>query len=150
MQKRGETIKPPTARTAIVVIGGTQQVLVGVLQVLDVPRNTFAGLWGTEVRVFVAPHQNPNIFFGIVHFKHPHHRYPKPHLLACRVKSYGILGRHPRTPRYFLALRSPNTPIIGIQKHLCWPMGYSVMGIWSAILEPKQFFWHCAVQTPPS
>ena len=49
-----------------------------------------------------------------------------------------------------LALSSSNTTITGIQKHLCWPMGYSGMGVWDPSPQPKQYFWHCAIQTPPS
>ena len=35
----------------------------------------------------------------------------------------------PEPKQYFLALCSSNTPIPGIQKHFCWPMGYRDMGV---------------------
>ena len=31
-------------------------------------------------------------------------------------------------------------PALGIQKHLCWPVGYSGTGGWGATPEPKQYF----------
>ena len=43
-------------------------------------------------------------FFGIVHCKHPHPRYPKTTLLACRVQRYRCLGRHPRTQTPFYGI----------------------------------------------
>ena len=76
-------------------------------------------------------------FFRIVHFKRPNPRYPKTPLLACRVQGYGCLGRHPRTQTIFLALCISNTPILGIQKHVCWRVGYSGMGVWGATPKPK-------------
>ena len=82
------------------------------------------------------------LFFGM--FKHHHPRYPKTPFLAYGVPWYGCLERHPRTPpephpkQFFLALCSSITTIPGIQKYLCWPMGYSGMGVWSATPEPKQ------------
>ena len=111
--------------------------------------------------------RNQTTFFGIVHFKHPRPRYPKTLMLANRVPRYGCLARHPGTrtiffgivhfkhphPRYpkssFLVygvqrcvgvLCISNTPILGIQKHFCWPMGYSGMGVWSATPEPTHYF----------
>ena len=51
----------------------------------------------------------------------------------------GVWGATPEPKQYFLALCSPNTPFPGVQKHLCWPMGYRGMGVWGAIPEPKQY-----------
>ena len=90
--------------------------------------------------MFGAPLLEPSIFLGIVHFKHHHPRYPKTPLQACELLSYGCLGRHPRTKQYCLALCISNTTILGIQKHLCWPMWYNDMGVWGATPEPKQYF----------
>ena len=90
------------------------------------------------------------IFFGMVYFKHPHPRYPKKPFLAWCAEVW-VLGVPPQKPNnMFLALCSSNTPILGIQKHLCWPMGYNGMGVRGATPEARQFFWHCAFQTPPS
>ena len=51
--------------------------------------------------------------------------------------------------RSFLALCSSNTPIIGIQKHLCCGMGYSGMPVWGATPEPKRYFLAlCSSNTP--
>ena len=30
-------------------------------------------------------------------------------------------------------------PALGIQKHLCWPVGYSGLAVWGATPEPKQY-----------
>ena len=55
------------------------------------------------VCVFGAPPQNTeHIFWNGA--KHPHPRYPKPLLLACRVQWYGCLGRHPRTHAIFFGI----------------------------------------------
>ena len=117
------------------------------------------------------------IFYGIVHFKHHHPRYPKTPLLACRVQWYGCLVRHPRTqtmfygivhfkhhhPKYpktlLLACRVQlygclgtcvsNTTILGTQKHLCWPMMCRGMGGWSATPESKQYFLASCVSNTP-
>ena len=95
------------------------------------------------VWLFGAPAQNPKtpkpIFFGIVEFKHYHHRYPKTPLLAYEVQWYGVWGATPEPKQYSSALCSSNTTIMGIQKHLWWPMGYSGMGAWGATPEPKQY-----------
>ena len=85
-------------------------------------------------------HPSTQTFFGSMQFKHYHHRYPKTALLASGVQRYGCLGRHPRTQTIFLALCSSNTPTIGTQKHFCWPMGYSEMGVWGATPEPGSVF----------
>ena len=77
------------------------------------------------------------ILFGIMQFKQHHHRCPKTSLLAYRVQWYGCLGRHPRTQTILLALCNSNTTIIGVQKHLCWPIGYSGIGVWGATPEPN-------------
>ena len=62
-------------------------------------------------------------------------------LLACRVQWYECLGRYPRTQSmYFLCFGHFKHPILGIQKHICWPMGYSGMGVCDATLELKQYF----------
>ena len=76
------------------------------------------------------------IVFGIVHFNQSHARYPKTLLLAHGVQRYGCLGRYPRTQIFFLALCNSNTPILGIRKHFCQPMGYPGMDVWSATPEP--------------
>ena len=57
----------------------------------------------------------------------------------------GGLGRHPRTQTILLALYIPNTPISGVQKHLCWSMEYSGMGVWGTTPELRWFFF-CIVQ----
>ena len=51
-----------------------------------------------------------------------------------------VFGAPPqRTKQYFLALRSPNTTILGSQKHLCWPVGYAGRCVWGATPETKQY-----------
>ena len=62
----------------------------------------------------------------------------------------GVWGATPEPKQYFLAVCSSNTPILGMQKHLFWPIGYSGMGVWGATPESRDIFWHCAVLTPPS
>ena len=52
-----------------------------------------------------------------------------------------MFGAPPQNPNnIFLALCSSNTPILGIQKHLCWPMVRRDMGVWGATPEPKHYF----------
>ena len=82
---------------------------------------------------------------------------PKQYILALDNSNVGAT-LEPK--QYFLALCicaffrlcacNSNTPILHIQKHLFWPIGYSGMRVWGATREPKRYFWHCAVQTPPS
>ena len=100
------------------------------------------GAWGAtpEAKQYV---------FGIVQFKHTHPRYPKTPLLAYGVQWYGCQRRHPRTQTIFLALCISNTPILGLQKHLCWPMAYSSMGVWGATPEPKQYFLTLSISNTP-
>ena len=96
-----------------------------------VSKNTFASLWGTLVWVFWAPSQNPNSIFGIVHFKHNHHRAPKTPLLACGVQGYGCLRRHPITHAILFGTvqfehhhpRCPKTPLLA-----CWVQWYGCLG----------------------
>ena len=52
------------------------------------------------------------IFFGIVHFKHTHFRYPETRFLAHGVQRYGREGAWPLTPR---------TPIPEIRLTSCYP-----------------------------
>ena len=85
-------------------------------------------------------------FYDIVHFKHPHPRYPKTPLPAYRVQKYGCLERHPKTQT---PVFGANTPILGIQKHLCWPVGYKGMGAWGATAEPKNRFLALCVSNTP-
>ena len=81
------------------------------------------------------------IFSGIVQFKETHSRDPKTPLLAHGVQWYGWLGRHPRTHIIFLlAFCSSKTPILGMQKHLFWPMVCSGLGGWGATPEPKRYW----------
>ena len=89
------------------------------------------------------------IFFGTMQFKRPHPRYPKKSLLASRVPRYGCLGRPPEPIQCFLALCRSDTLILGIQKRLCWPIGYRGMVVWGATPEYEDF-GHCAVQILPS
>ena len=112
-----------------------------------VSKNTFCGRFSVEVWALGAPRQNPT-FFGIAQFKHPHPRYLKNIFLADLVQRYALLDRHAQSP-HFLALRTSNTPILGIQKHSFWQIWCKGMRAWSA--TPKtHIFWHCAFQTPPS
>ena len=77
--------------------------------------------------------------FDILRFKHPHPRSSKTPLRAYKVQRDECLGRHPRT-QYFSAFCNSNTPILGLQKHFCCPMGYGGMGAQGATPEPKQYF----------
>ena len=44
---------------------------------------------------------------------------------------------------------SSPSPHPHLRKHLCWPMGYIGMGVWSATPEPKQYFLAlCSSNTP--
>ena len=90
--------------------------------------------------MFGARTQSTKNFFGPLHFKHHCHRYPTTALLACRVQWYGCLGRRPGILRFFLALCSLNTTILGTHKHFCWLVGYSGLGVWGATSEDKGFF----------
>ena len=101
------------------------------------------------VWVFGALDQNPNNIFWHCAFQTPHPRHPKTPFLAYRVQRYGCLGRRMRTQNHFSALCISNTPILGIQKHFCWPVGYSGMRGWGATPEPKQcFLLSCILNTP--
>ena len=113
----------------------------------QVSKNTFAGLWGTVVGVFGAPLQNTYNIFGTEQFKHTYPRYPNTLSLAYGVRWYGCLERQPGTQTLFLALRTSNTTVIGMQKHLRWPMVYSGMGVWGATPEPKQIFLALCIST---
>ena len=85
-------------------------------------------------------------FFGIVHFKHPHPRYPKMLWQADVVQRCACLERHAKTP-HFLTLRSASIPILGIQQHFCGQIW--CRGMRACSTTPKHhIFWHCAVQTP--
>ena len=79
-------------------------------------------------------------FYGILHFEHHHPRYPRTLLLACRVQWYECLGRHPRIQATFMALCIANITIQGIQKHFCWTVGHSGIGVWGATPEPRHHF----------
>jgi hypothetical protein len=86
--------------------------------------------------------------FALVQFKHSHPRYPKTPLLAYRAQRYGVWGAPPEPKQYLLPLCSSNIPILGIQKHLFWPMGCRGMGVWGA-MDPTQSFWElCSSHTP--
>ena len=52
----------------------------------------------------------------------------------------GLWGATPEPKQYVLALCTSNITILGIQKHLYWPVGYSGMGVWGATPEPSQYF----------
>ena len=101
-----------------------------------VSKTTFARLWGAQVWVFGAPPENHSIFSGLAHSKRPYTGYPKTPLLASGEHRYECLGRHPRTQGHFLAFHISNTPILGIQKHVCSLVGCTIMAVWGAILEP--------------
>ena len=90
------------------------------------------GVWG-------ATRKAKLYFFSIVQFEQPDPRYPKTTLLAHGRQCYGCLGRYPRTQTILLASSSLNTPILGNQKQLCWPMVYGI-GAEKATPEPKQYF----------
>ena len=87
----------------------------------------------------------PHIFW---HFKHLHPGYPKTLWRTDVVHLYACLERHAKTPR-FLALRSANIPVLGIQKHFGGQIWCRGVRTWSATTNPH-IFWHCAFQTPPS
>ena len=78
-----------------------------------VSRNTAGGIFGAEVCPFGEPRQK-RTFFGIVHFKYNHTRYPKIMLVACLVRRYAHFGRHPKNT-HFMAFCISNTTILGIQ-----------------------------------
>ena len=74
--------------------------------------------------------KTPNpIFFGIVQFKHHHHRYPETPLVAYEVQWYGCLRRHPRTHTIFYCMvrfkhhhfMYPETPFLarGVRRYGC-------------------------------
>ena len=91
-------------------------------------------------------HRTQTIFFGILQFKKLYPRYPKTPLLAYRVLWYVCLGCHPRTEIYFFGIvqfkhhlhRYPKPPLLADRVQ------------WYGCLRPKQYFWHCALQTPLS
>ena len=89
------------------------------------------------------------IFFGMMHLKHTHSRYPKTPLLARVVQRYEFLERHHRTHAIFLAWCVSNTPILGIQKHLRWPVVSTGMRFWNATPEPTHFFLGWCISNPP-
>ena len=89
-------------------------------------------------------------FSAIVQLEPHHPKYPKTPLLTYGVQRYGCLDQHPKTPPYCLAVWHSNSPIPGIQEHLCRPMGYRGMGVWITTPEPHDIVWHRAVQTPHS
>ena len=97
--------------------------------------------------MFGAPLQNTYNIFGTEQFKHTYPRYPNTLSLAYGVRWYGCLERQPGTQTLFLALRTSNTTVIGMQKHLRWPMVYSGMGVWGATPEPKQIFLALCIST---
>ena len=115
--------------------------------ILDIQSHFCGKIWCRGMRAWSAtpkPHM-----FGIAHFKLRHTRYPKTLVLADLMQRYARLERHTKPPHLF-TLRSANTPILGIQKHLFWPIVRRGLGVWGATPEPHQLFWHCAAQTPPS
>ena len=61
-----------------------------------------------------------------------------------------VPGASPEPNQFFLALSCSNTSIIGIEKYLCWPVGYRGMSVWGPTPKPHDILWHCAVQTPPT
>ena len=52
-----------------------------------------------------------------------------------------MFGAPPQNPNKFLALSISNTPILGIQKHVFWPMVCRGIGVWGATAEPKQYIF---------
>ena len=100
------------------------------------------------VQTFLGVPWCGTIVLGVVRFTHPNSRYPKTPLLTNRVQTYGCLGRHPRTQTIFFAPVQFKHPILGIQKHFCWPIEYSGKGVWGSP-ELKQYFlaW-CSSNTP--
>ena len=92
-----------------------------------VSKNTVAGVFGAEVRVFGAPRQNPTIF-GIVHFKHIHTGFPKTLLLACFGAEVCAFGAPPKKPTIFGIVhfkhthtRYPKTRLLAylVQRYAC-------------------------------
>ena len=59
------------------------------------------------------------VFFGAVHFKHTHSRYPSTLLVTYLVQRYARSGRHPKNA-LFLAQCISNTPIVGFHQHFWW------------------------------
>ena len=57
-------------------------------------------------------------------------------LSRCRSPT----GATPESARYFLALCSAKTPILGIQNHVFWPLVCRGMGGWGATPEPARYF----------
>ena len=68
-------------------------------------------------------------------FQHHSPRFPTTPLLGCKVQWYGCLGRHPKTETPFSGI--VHTIILGVQKHLCWTVGYSGLGVCGASPESK-------------
>ena len=52
-----------------------------------------------------------------------------------------MFGAPPENPENsFVGLCSSNTPIPGVQTHLCWPMGHRARSVLGATPEPKEYF----------
>ena len=84
--------------------------------------------------------RTPLTFFGIVHFKDTHSRPRNTLFLAHGVQRYGWLGCQPRTHTISSGTCISQTPSVGIQKHLVWPMVCCGMDCWCATTEPQQHF----------
>ena len=108
-------------------------------------KHTLAGRFGEEICALGAPCQSPT-FFGIAQCKHPHTRYPKTPLWTDLAQRYTRLEHHAETP-HFLALRSANTPILGIQKPFCWQIWCRGMRASSATPKPHIFLVLCISNT---
>ena len=73
----------------------------------------------------------------------------RPGYLVTLLYTYGVWSATPEPKHHFKALCISNTPILGIQKHLCWPVGYRGMGAWGATPEPKHHFLALCVSNNP-
>ena len=94
-----------------------------------VSKDTVAVIFGAEVCALGAPRQR-RTFFGMVHFKHLHTKYPKTLLLAYLVQWYALGAPHQK--RTFLVWCISNTPMLGIQKHCCCDIWCRGMRAWGA------------------
>ena len=101
--------------------------------------------------MFGAPPLNPKNIIWHCPLQTPQSRISKNTFSGPWCTDIWVFGALPLNPNnIFLALSISNTPILGIQKHLFWPMVCRRMSVWGATPEPKQFFWHCPLQTPQS
>ena len=94
------------------------------------------------MRIWHASNQQCT-FFGIVHFKHTHARYPKTPLLAFLVQWYaGVARRTGNKPFGIVHFKH----MLGTQRRLCWHQRCRGMRI-RRVTPETHVFWHCALKT---